>query len=124
MVARSVEIYLEALSFLRKRAALIGVDSFSSDYKSINLLSFTLVFNTVTFTMITIYSCFVFFDDLEKLIFCLVTYGFAIQVRFCLKKTFFCSTTLDIFTGCSEIAFVLALQRKTPRAQWKNHQIT
>lgn len=81
MAAKSVEIYLQALAFVRKCGALLGVDSFALNYKPLNCLSFLLVFDAVTYTMVTVYCCFEFFGDLEKFIFCLVTYGFAIQVK-------------------------------------------
>lgn len=82
MAVKSVEIYLEALSFIRKRGAVLGIDSFAENYKPMNVLSSFLFFDVVTFTMITVYLCFFeYFGDLEKLTFCFVTYGLGIQVR-------------------------------------------
>ena len=87
MAVKSVEMYLEALSFIRKRGAMLGLDSFAVNYKPINLLSLMLALDTITFTMITVYlCCFEYFGDLEKLTFCFVMYGIGIQVRYYLEN--------------------------------------
>lgn len=81
MAVRSVEIYSEALQFLRKRGALLGLDFFCSKYKFWNPLVVGIVLDVITYTLITVYCIIEFFGDLEKLVFCMVTYGFGIQVR-------------------------------------------
>jgi hypothetical protein len=81
MAINSVATYEKSLSFLSNFGLLIGMDIFSKDYKIINWRSVGVVLNIVTYSMVTIYCIVEFRNDLEKLVFCLVTYGFAIQVR-------------------------------------------
>ena len=63
-----------------KRARLIGVGIFDKDFKFYNFLVVFLCTDLFIYTLVTIYCCFEFSYDLEKLIFNLVTYGFASQV--------------------------------------------
>lgn len=81
MAIKSVEIYYEALDFLMKRAKLLGLNILDQHYKQVNILSMFVLLDAITYTLVTIYCVFEFSGDLEKLVFCLVTYGFAIQVR-------------------------------------------
>jgi hypothetical protein len=85
MALKSVEIFAEAVSYANKRGKLVGIDIFSENYKT-SFMSMILLLDSITYSMVTIYCIFEFYDDLEKLVFCLVTYGFAIQVR---NKVFF-----------------------------------
>ena len=80
MALKSVEIYANAVEYIMKTARLIGLGIFDVNYKVINIMSLLLVFDMITYTMVTIYCCWNFSGDLEKSIFNLVTYGFAIQV--------------------------------------------
>jgi hypothetical protein len=83
MTIKSVEIYSQALDYLGKRGKLVGMDFLSKDYKMLNFAAVITSLDAITYTMVTIYCLFEFFGDLEKFVFCLVTYGFAVQVRFC-----------------------------------------
>jgi hypothetical protein len=80
MAIKSLVIYEKSLSILAYFGALIGFDLFSKDYKALNWRAIGVVFDDVTYTMVTVYCIFEFRENLEKLVFCLVTYGFAIQV--------------------------------------------
>lgn len=80
MAIRSLEIYSETLKYLEKRGALLGLNLLASNFKKINLMSTLVVFNALTYTLVTIICLFEFSQDLERLVFCLVTYGFAVQV--------------------------------------------
>ena len=130
MAVKSVEMYLEALSFIRKRGAMLGLDSFAANYKPINLLAFMLVFEIISFMMVSGYSCVMFYDDMERVIFCLIAYGLGIQVRnqMTLKKLmknyiFFDNKFyLQAFPKLN--MFWLCREKLLGRAQWKNHQIT
>lgn len=62
MTFKSVEIYTEALDLMSKSG------------------SAATILNAISYTMVTIYCCIEFAEDLEKLVFCLVTYGFGVQV--------------------------------------------
>lgn len=81
MAIKSVEIYSEALNYLKKRGALLGIHFSYSNFKKINLMSMLVVLDAITYTLVTIICIFEFWQDMEQLVFCLVTYGFAIQVR-------------------------------------------
>jgi hypothetical protein len=81
MAIDSVATHEKSLNFLSIFGFLIGMDVFSKDYKILNWRSVGVVFDIVTYSMVTIYCIVEFRNDLEKLVFCLVTYGFAIQVR-------------------------------------------
>jgi hypothetical protein len=81
MARSSVEIYSEVLESIMKIGRLVGLNILDRSYNLINVLALVTVVDIITYSMVTVYSCFVFYGDLEKLIFCLVTYGFAIQVR-------------------------------------------
>jgi len=80
-MAGSIETYLQTLAYLGKRGALIGMDVLSPGFQRFNILILLVFFDIVTYSMITIYCVIEFIHDLEKVVFCLVTYGFAIQVR-------------------------------------------
>jgi len=80
-MAESIETYQQTLAYIRKRGALIGMDIFSPAFQPFNNFLLFVLFDVVTFSMVTVYCVFEFIHDLEKLVFCLVTYGFAIQVR-------------------------------------------
>jgi hypothetical protein len=81
MARSSVEIYSEVMGSLMKIGRLVGFNILDESYNLINFLALVIVVDIITYSIVTVYSCFVFFGDLEKLVFCLVTYGFAIQVR-------------------------------------------
>jgi hypothetical protein len=81
MAINSVATHEKSLNFLSIFGTLIGIGIFSKDYKVVNWRSVGVVLNIVTYSMVTIYCAVEFRNDLEKLVFCLVTYGFAIQVR-------------------------------------------
>lgn len=117
MALESVNIYNEALIYIRKRGALIGLDSCAADYKPLNFLLVLCVFDAITYTMVTIYCGFEFFGDLEKIVFCLVTYGFGIQV-----SSFHRQTTFDnLFAEFLKATNLLAWQRKAYQVQSTNH---
>lgn len=80
MAIKSVDIYCSALDYLGKRGRLLGIDALRSDFNPFNFLSFVLILDAVTYTLVTIYCLFEFSRDLEALVFCLVTYGFGTQV--------------------------------------------
>ncbi|CAO1420591.1 unnamed protein product [Diamesa hyperborea] len=79
MAIKSVELYNQALDYANKWGKLVGLDIFTSKYDRFNLRVLLLMFDVVTYTMTTIYCIFDFYNDLEQLVFCLVTYGFATQ---------------------------------------------
>jgi len=80
-MARSIETYILALAYLGKRGALLGMNILSTGFQRINFMSLIVILDAVTYSMITIYCVVEFIHDLEKVVFCLVTYGFGIQVR-------------------------------------------
>lgn len=80
MAIKSVEIYEEALSYLNKRGKLIGLAIMEKNYEMINFITMVVLLDAITYTMVTIYCLIEFAGNLEKLVFCLVTYGFGIQV--------------------------------------------
>lgn len=82
MSSNSVEIYLKAIEFLGKRGGLLGMNIIQPEYKLINFKSLLVILDTITYTLVTIYCMFEFAGDLERMVFCLVTYGFGIQVSF------------------------------------------
>jgi hypothetical protein len=102
MPTKSVETYKEALIFLSKLGALIGFDLLSEDFTSLNRRIFAVIFDTVTYTMVTIYCIFEFTHDLEKLVFCLVTYGFATQVISNQYSAGFYSDSILLFPRASQ----------------------
>lgn len=81
MAIKSVELYNQALDYANRWGKLVGLDIFTSNYDRFNLRVLLLMFDVVTYTMTTIYCIFDFYNDLEQLVFCLVTYGFATQVK-------------------------------------------
>lgn len=81
MSSKSVETYKKSLVFLSKVGAIIGSDVLSEDFQLMNWRAAALFIDIITYTFVTIFCVSEFFDELEKLVFCLVTYGFATQVR-------------------------------------------
>jgi len=81
----SIETYLQTLAYVCRRGSLIGLDIFSPEFQRFNALILFVFFDIVAYSMITVYCVVEFIHDLEKVVFCLVTYGFAIQVRSTLK---------------------------------------
>ncbi|CAO1437120.1 unnamed protein product [Diamesa tonsa] len=79
MAIKSVELYNQALDYTNRWGKLVGLDIFTTNYDRFNLRVLLLMFDVVTYTMTTIYCIFDFYNDLEQLVFCLVTYGFATQ---------------------------------------------
>lgn len=79
MPVKSVETYLKTLTYLHRRGRFLGLD-LAPDYKPLNFLSILFVFDAVSYTFVTIYCIIEFSHSLERLVFCLVTYGFGIQV--------------------------------------------
>jgi hypothetical protein len=82
MAIKSVEVYSQALDLLGKHGRLVGLDVLAKEYEMINLKVLIFLLDAITYVMVTINCCFEFFDDMERLVFCLVTFGFGIQVRF------------------------------------------
>ena len=80
MATRSVDIFSQCLDFIMKIGRVSGMDIFEENFNQFNLLILHVVFQCFSYTLTTIYCVFEFKNDLEKLAFCLVTYGFAIQV--------------------------------------------
>lgn len=83
MAMKSVEIYSKALEFLGKMGKFVGLDLFDKNYKTVNLIAMTVAIDAIIYSLITAYCLRIFAGDLEKLVFCLVTYGFGVQVNFC-----------------------------------------
>lgn len=79
MAIQSVETLAEAFEFIRKRGKLLGVDLFDESYKPLNFITFIVILDIITYAMVTVYCVFEFIEDLEKLVFCLVTFGFGVQ---------------------------------------------
>ena len=80
MATKSVDIFCQCLLFFRSKGKVIGMDVLDENYNQYNGLAFHLIFQCFSYTLTTIYCVFEFKNDFEKLAFCLVTYGFAIQV--------------------------------------------
>ena len=91
MSLKSVELYSNSVEYIMKRSRLIGLGMFDKGFKTYNFLVAFLCVDLTIYTLVTIYCCFLFSDDLEKLIFNLVTYGFASQVS--LKSSIIILTT-------------------------------
>ena len=81
MATKSVELYNQALDYANNWGKLVGLNIFTLNYNRFNPLILLVVFDVITYTMTTVYCIFDFHNDLEKLVFCLVTYGFATQVK-------------------------------------------
>ena len=81
MATRSVDIYSQCLVFMIKIGRVSGMDILEENYNQFNFLILHVVFQCFSYTLTTIYCVFKFMNDFEKLAFCLVTYGYAIQVR-------------------------------------------
>ena len=83
MTTRSVDIFDQCLVCSRKKGRLVGADIFKQNYNFYNFLTLHLIFHCFSYTFVTIY-CALEFKN--KLAFCLVTYGFGVQVRNDKKK--------------------------------------
>lgn len=82
MSSRSIDIYGQNIDYLRKVGRILGVDIFDKNYSQFNAKIINVITQIFFFTLTTIYCVFLFKDDFDKLTFCLVTYGFAIQVSY------------------------------------------
>lgn len=94
MSIKSVELFSTAVEFLMKFARKIGLGIFDQNYKVMNFWVIFLFVDLVIYTMVTIDCMIEFSGNLEKSVFCLVTYGFAVQVN--LLNNSFNEVYLDI----------------------------
>jgi hypothetical protein len=88
MPQSSVAIYSEALELAMKVGRFVGLNVLDEDYRPVNVMSMVIVLDLITFTMVTVYCCFEYYGNLEKIVFCIVNYGFVIQVEIFRHKDF------------------------------------
>ena len=81
MATRSEDIFGLCLDYVISKSRLVGVNIFEKNYKTLNPGALNLLIQCFCYLLVTIYCVFEFQNSFEKLVFCLVTFGFAIQVR-------------------------------------------
>jgi hypothetical protein len=81
MPQRSIAIYSEALKLAMKLGKCVGLNVLDEDYRPVNVKTMFVYINLSVYSIITIFCCIEFYGNLDKFVFCIVFYGFAIQVR-------------------------------------------
>lgn len=74
------EVFLKQFGKTRLFLKLVGLDIFADNFK-LNKMSYILVIDIAIYYVVQIYSAYIFRNNFEVLIFCLVTFGFGITVR-------------------------------------------
>lgn len=81
MSKQSVENFLQTVKFLGKVGKFVGCNILDEDFLVFNPKAIFYFFDFLFNTSIIFYDFVKHFDDLERLVLCVVAYGFGIQVE-------------------------------------------